>query len=284
MGLGYGIIGGRGAGDLADHKNEKKTKWHSPIYRGLQLDLRGNPLQFEDNMSLSEEALEIDAVIIKDANVQVEKDIGEIFKGYNICEFKSVTDYFSISDYAKVIGYASLYSALKGADMTDITITIVVTKYPQKLVKYLSQKRNIQVQDRGNGIHYVIGDIYPVQILETKKLSDDNLFLKNLRSNLTNVEMKKMLQALEEAGVVDKRDVYLACIIDSNLEVFREVMNMVPELKERFLEMAEEDGWLDERDIEKAKAMAKKLLRFGDSVEKVAEVTELPLDTVRTLA
>ena len=272
---------------MAAHDKEKTTKWHSPIYRGLQLDLRGNTLQFEDNVSLSEEALKIDAVVIKDADVQVEKDIGEIFKGHNICEFKSETDYFSIADYSKVIGYASLYSAFKNVLMTDITITIVVTKYPQKLVSFLENDRCLKVQDRGNGIHYIIGDIYPAQILETKKLSDDNLFLKNLRSNLTNTEMKKTLQALEKAGIVDKRDVYLACIIESNWEIFREVMKMIPELKERFLETAEEDGWLDEwgrkRDIERAREIARGLKQDNVPFSVIVKNTGFTLQEVEAL-
>ena len=102
--LGYGIIVVRGAGDLVDQANEKKTKWHSPIYRGLQLDLRGSALKFVDNVSLSEEALEIDAVITKDNDIQVENDIGAIFKGHNVCEFKSVTYAFKI----KAMGYTIL--------------------------------------------------------------------------------------------------------------------------------------------------------------------------------
>ena len=269
---------------MAGQEKEKKTKWHSPIYRGLQLELRGNALQFEDNISLSEEALEIDAVVIKDTDVEIEKDIGTIFKGHNLCEFKSITDYFSIADYSKIIGYASLYSAFKGVCITDITITIVVTKYPQKLVKYLEQKRKLQIQDRGNGIYYVIGDIYPVQILETKKLSAENLFLRNLRGNLTTTEMKKTLQALEEAGVVDKRDAYLACIIDTNWEIFREVMKMIPELKERFLETAEKDGWLDERDRMRDIERAREMLSDGEAVEKVSKWMKIPLETVKTLA
>jgi len=73
------------------------------------------------------------------------KDIGKIFRGHNICEIKSVTDYFAISDYAKVIGYASLYAAFKNVLMTDITITIVVTKYPRKLVKFLEKERGLKV-------------------------------------------------------------------------------------------------------------------------------------------
>ena len=242
-----------------EKQKEKKTKWHAPMYRGLQLDLRGSQLHFEDNISLSEEALEIDAVIIKDAKIKVNKDIGAIFRKYNVCEFKSVTDHFSISDYAKVIGYASLYSAFKNVDMTDITITIVVAKYPQKLVKYLTQERNLQVLDNGNGIHHIMGDIYPVQILETKKLSDDNLFLKNLRNNLTITEMKKTLQALGDAGVVDRRDSYLACLIDTNYKIFEEVITMVPDFKERFLESGERHGWFTDRDRKK-------------SMEKVLEI------------
>ena len=123
-----------------------------------------------------------------------------------------------------------------------------------------------------------------VQILETKKLSDDNLFLKNLRSDLTAVEMKNLLRALEKVGVVDKRDIYLACIIDTNLDVFRKVMKMVPEFKERFLEIAEQDGWLTDRDRGRDIEKAKKMLRDGEPIEKVSNWMELPLDIVRALA
>ena len=49
-------------------KDNKTTKWHSPIYRGLQLDLLGNDLEFQDEIQLSEEALIIDAVVIKKEN------------------------------------------------------------------------------------------------------------------------------------------------------------------------------------------------------------------------
>ena len=263
---------------MSTPEKDKKTKWHSPIYRGFQLDLRGENLKFQDNISLSDEALEIDAVITKGENVKVEKDIAAIFRGSNICEFKSETDYFSVNDYSKVFGYTGLYCAFRNVSMTDVTITIVVTKYPRNLVKFLEQERGLRVQGQGNGIHYILGDIYPVQILKTNNLSDDNLFLKNLRSNLTTIEMKKTLQALENAGVADKRDAYLACIIKSNWEIFREVINMMPELKERFLETAEQDGWLRDRDLEKAK----KLIMRGYSVEDVAEAMELPVEMLKT--
>lgn len=268
---------------LANQVREKKTKWHSPMYRGLQLDLRDLPLQFADNISLCEEALEIDAVITKDADVQFEKDIAAIFRCHNICELKSETDYFSIADYSKVLGYAFLYSAFKGICITDITITIVVTKYPQKFVKFLEDVRKLQVHDRGNGIHYVMNDVFPFQILETKELSDDNLFTKNLRSNLTNSEMKKLLSALKDSGVTDKRDAYLACIMEANFDIFREVMNMVPELKERFMAAAEEDGWLEEQNMKILLERAKNMLSDGESPERVAKWMMLPIEKVESL-
>ena len=111
--------------------------------------------------------------------------------------------------------------------------------------------------------------------------------IKNLRSNLTTAEMKKTLQALEEAGVADKRDSYLACIIKSNLDVFREVINMIPELKERFLEMAEQDGWLDEwgkkRVNQELKEVARGFKRKNYPLTDISEITGLPLHEVEAL-
>ena len=63
--------------------------------------------------------------------------------------------------------------------------------------------------------------------------------------------MRELLHALNDVGVTDKRDIYLACIIESNWEIFRKVMKMIPELKERFLEAGEEDGWFSERDMKR---------------------------------
>jgi len=257
------LLVGEESGYLAEQNIKKKTMWHSPIYRGLQLDFRGDSLKFQDEFPLSEEALIIDALVWKEPDIQVSKDIGKIFRGHNVFEFKSEKDYFSTDDYAKAIGYASFYAGLKSVPMTDVTISIVVTMFPREAVRFLEEERGLVVADMGDGIHYVRGEIYPVQILETKALSRNNLFLKNLRSNLTPAELQETLRALEEAGVMDKRDAYLECIVKANWDAFREVVNMSESLKELFLETAEEDGWLDDwgnrkvknRDIEIARGL-----------------------------
>ena len=189
-----------------------------------------------------------------------------------------------IDDYAKVIGYAGIYASLYSVCMTDITITIVIAKYPRKLVKYLKEKRGLAVVDKGNGIHY-IEDAFPVQILETKKLK--NIFLRNLRSNLTPIELKETLQALEKAGVTNKRDVYLERLLSANWNTFREVINMMPALKELFLATAEEDGWLEEwgqkREIKKAREIAKGLKQDNAPLSMIVKNTGFTLQEVEAL-
>jgi len=58
-------------------------------------------------------------------------------------------------------------------------------------------------------------------------------------------------------------------------------------LKEIFLQTADENGWLADRDknneMDKAMRIAKNLLMSGLPIEKVAEATELPLDTIVSL-
>ena len=49
--------------------------------------------------------------------------------------------------------------------------------------------------------------------------------------------------------------------------------------REIFFEAAEENGWF----LEKSKEIAKKLLLMGDPIEKVAEATELPYETIAGL-
>ena len=53
-------------------------------------------------------------------------------------------------------------------------------------------------------------------------------------------------------------------------------------VKEIFLETAEENGWLDDKFVDKRK-IAKDMLLDGESIEKVARWTRLPISTVEML-
>jgi hypothetical protein len=264
-----------------------KIFWHEAFFEALQLELHQymDYLKFQNEHQLSKEALRMDVLIIKkDKGVRIEKNIGRIFREHNIFEFKSESDSFSLWDYNKVFGYAYLYSSFEKAPVSEITVSIALTMFPRELVKFLENERGLKVQDLGDGLYYVDGEIFPVQILESKRLSPlSNVFLRNLRSNLSAEDISNTLKLGEEYNLLDK-NVYLDRLIKANPGAFKEAMNMISEAaKEIFLEGAEKHGWLNDRDEKNKKETAKKLLLLGDSVEKVVGVTELPIETVRDL-
>ncbi|MBS6643783.1 MAG: hypothetical protein KH366_09395 [Clostridiaceae bacterium] len=104
---------------------------------------------------LSIKPLLIDVLIIKvKKGGRIHKNIGKIFREYNIIEYKSPEDYLNINDYYKVLGYACLYQAdtekVCQISPEEITITFVCTHFPQKLMKYLTDGKELDVLMRAN--------------------------------------------------------------------------------------------------------------------------------------
>ena len=155
--------------------------------------------------------------------------------------------------------------------------------YPEALEKRLKDEWRQEIQKVGSGIYYITGEKFPVQILESKKLSEDNLFLKNLRSNLTAEDAVKVTRAYEVLKAVEKKNVYLDGIIKANMGAFKEAMAVSEAVRELFLDAAEEYGWFEKRENEKAIAIARKLLMRGIPAEAVAEDTNLPFEVVKRL-
>jgi len=246
-------------------------------------------LKFQNEHQLSKEALRMDVLIIKkDKGVRIEKNIGRIFREHNIFEFKSESDSFSLWDYNKVFGYAYLYSSFERVPMSEITVSIALTMFPRELVRSLENERGLKVQDLGDGLYYVGGEVFPVQILENKRLSpDSNVFLRNLRSNLSLEDMSNIIILGRVYNLLDKKNVYLDRVIKANPNAFKEAINMTEAVKEIFLEGAEKYGWLNDKyeqnKIQDRKETAKKMLMRGYSVEDAAEIVDLPIETVMSL-
>ena len=145
-------------------------------------------------------------------------------------------------------------------------------------------ERGFTIQTAEAGIYYVEGDTFPVQILESKLLPQEkNLFLRNLRSNLSTNDVTKMAEAYKKLKSFEKKNVYLDRLIQANQDAFEEAMTMSNVAKELFFKVAERDGWLADRDFENAKTTARKMLLLGRPIEEVIEVTELPRETVISL-
>ena len=269
-----------------------KVYWHDAFFEAIKLELHQYQqfLDFTYQHPLSKEALKMDVLVVKKKpGIKIDKNIGRIFRTHNVIEFKSEKDYLSVNDYHKVMGYAFVYLSSTSASVNDITISFSVTKHPREVLKYLKDERNLRVNDIGNGIYYVEGEVFPVQILESKLLPpDENLFLRNLRSNLTAEDAAKTLDAFREKATLEIRNAYIDRLLQANLLAFKEATtNMSEFVKDFFMEAARENGWQSELEEvgseQRAIDTAKRMLSNGYAVEEVSKMTALPLEKVREL-
>ena len=278
-----------------DGMNKRKVYWHEAHFEAIKQDLHQYKewLSLISEYQLTQKALIMDVLIIKkDPNVAITKNIGRIFRSHNLVEYKSEKDSLGTYDYNKVLAYALLYSSIEKVPLEDITVTFSLTVRPLKLFKYLKNVRGLDFDNAADGITYIMGDILPVQIIEsTKQSEDENPFLKFLRSGIKADEMSKALKKYEKLVGLDTRNVYLDRLISANEDAFREVSRMSEDFKRILTEVAVENGWFAEKEQEAvalatretAREVAKKMLRYGDSVDKISAVTGLPIEEVKEL-
>lgn len=284
-------------------KEEKKLQWHAAFYAGLQIELEAEreKLIFENEHQLSTKPLGIDVLVVKkDPDVQIEKNIGRIFRGHNIIEYKSPDDTLTIDDFYKVFAYACLYKAdtvkVNEIRAEDITITLVVKHFPRKMLEELQRTSKIMVEKIDEGIYYLKGALFEMQLLQTSKLSKEhNFWLRSLTNDLQEKEDAKAL--LEEYEKRSQENLYqsmMDIIVKANQELFEEVNGMCealmeivkPQVDARVKE-AEEKAWSEGREegrMELTLNLIRKTLAKGMALEEIADMLEQPLETVRSLA
>ena len=223
-------------------------QWHPAFFACIRVELAeaAGQLSFEQEHQLGTKPKEIDVLIIKKKpEVQIEKNIGRIFRKHNIVEYKSPTDYLGIDDFYRVYGYACFYKAdTQIADfikLEEITVTYVCEKYPRKLLKHL-RKRGLNLNWREKGICYVEGDMFPVQIVVTKYLEENyNLWLKSLTYNLQDRKsIERLIETYDEHKGDGMYEAVMDIIIRANRERFEEEIDMCPALLELMKDKIEE--------------------------------------------
>ncbi|MDR1931848.1 MAG: hypothetical protein LBQ57_03385, partial [Spirochaetales bacterium] len=174
-----------------EHKTSRgaeRIPWHPAFFDAIRLELEPyrDVLEFDFEYQLTEEPLKMDVLVIKKAkDAVIKKNIAVLFRENNIIEYKSPDDYTSVEDFYKVYGYACFYAALNKKDITSLTISFVGERRPRELLRHLKEARGYDAAEVHSGIYYVKGDIIPIQIIETKKLSaGNNLWLKGLSNDL----------------------------------------------------------------------------------------------------
>ena len=220
-------------------KQKKKgtdvTYWHPAFYAGIQIELEADAdnLVFENEHQLGTKPMEIDVLIIKkETDRPVKKNLGRIFKKHNIIEYKSPDDFLSVDDFYKVYGYTCFYKAdtryVNSIPADELTITFVSEKYPRKMIAHLKNVKKYQIAEKEKGIYYVYGDLIPIQILVTKKLSaEENLWLKSLTNKLNETETaEKLIENYMDHKESSLHRSMIETIMHANQKLFEEVNGM----------------------------------------------------------
>ena len=211
--------------------DEPMLQWHPAFFAGIRIEFceEENKMDFESEHQLGTKPMQIDVLIIKKNNNEpLEKNIGRIFRKHNIVEYKSPIDYLSVDDFYKVYGYACFYKAdvtqVDSIKVNEITLSFVCKGYPRKLIQHLTEVRGFSIEQFEAGIYYIKGDIFPIQLIVTSRLSKEhNFWLKNLTDDLSDTEAVRELA--REYQDKQKNILYrsvMNVIIKANEELFKE--------------------------------------------------------------
>lgn len=222
---------------------EGKIQWHPAFGAALRIELAGEleKVQIEEEHLLGKSPLQIDIVLLKKKpGEKIVKNIGRIFRNYNIIEYKSPDDNLSIRDFYKVYAYACLYQAEEKKKIVpeELTITFVCNHYPRKLLKHITRKRGIRIERMEAGIYYLLGDFFPMQLIITKKLTKDkNFWLQSLRKDLKpGGEIQDLIEQYEPNRHEAWYQAVMNVVMRANWEAAEEERKMCEALRELFAE------------------------------------------------
>ena len=194
--------------------SEKKVQWHPGFAAALDLELRDYRefLQYEKEYNLNTKPLEIDLLVVKkNAKIRIDNEIGRIFRGHNIMEYKSPDDSLNIDTFYKLSAYAGLYKAYgKTVDeirADDVTVSLVRERRPEGLFRYFREHGGYSLSNPYPGIYYVEGKVlFPTQIIVTGELrTEDHIWLKALSGRMRPQDMRRLFEyVLRLSGKYDR--------------------------------------------------------------------------------
>ena len=214
--------------------NEIKIQWHPGFVAAINLELAENrdDLIYEKEYNLNTKPLEIDLLVIKkDKDVQIANEIGRMFKGHNILEYRSPEDRMDIDSFYKAGAYASLYKpygeTVDERKAEDITVSLVREAKPDGLFRYFREHK-VEVSNPYPGIYYVLdGVLFFTQVIVTRELNGKSHgWLKSLSDKLKKQEMEALLKrARSLSGKLDRElaDAVLEVSVKANREIVEEL-------------------------------------------------------------
>ena len=285
--------------------NEIKIQWHPGFVAAINLELAENrgDLIYEKEYNLNTKPLEIDLLVIKkDKDIQISNEIGRMFKGHNILEYRSPEDRMDIDSFYKAGAYASLYKAygetVDERKAEDITVSLVREAKPDGLFRYFREHK-VEVSNPYPGIYYVLdGVLFFTQVIVTRELNGKNHgWLKSLSDKLKKQEMEALLKrARSLSGKLDRElaDAVLEVSVKANREIVEELKGdeamcqalleiMEPEIN-KIVGLAKEEA--DQKAKKEAEETAAKLIQSQKfSFEEIHQcVPRLSIEDIQKIA
>ncbi len=211
-----------------------KVQWHAGFVSAMDLELAQNrsDLEYHKEYNLNTKPLEVDLLVIKkDSGIQITNEIGKLFRGHNIVEYKSPLDHLDIDSFYKTGAFAGLYKAYgKTVDerkAEDITVSMIRERKPAGLFEYF-KGHGIKVTNPYKGIYYVMDAVlFPTQLIVTKELDEEgHVWLKALSGRMQKQQMRKLLEKIEKLDARFDRelaDSVLQVSISANKQVIEEL-------------------------------------------------------------
>lgn len=279
-------------GGIVEEDRKNVLQWHPAFYADLQIEFQEETykLMFQNEYPLGTKPMLVDILVIKKKKGEkIHKNIGRIFRTYNLIEYKSPNDYLSVDDFYKVYGYACFYKADTGREneipAEEITITFVAKNYPRKMIRHLLDVRKYTIEKIEPGIYYVYGDVFAIQIIVTGQLSPEhNLWLYSLTDTLTDSRITKEL--LNEYRGKENNNLYSAAmqvIVAANEQQFKEDKNMCDALMKIINEKVDEKA--EALANQKAEKLIKRAVYEGkiDFVKNLIESLKITADQAMDL-
>lgn len=274
-------------------KGTKYTiQWHPAFQASIQIEFEAEAekLTFEPEHLLSKKPMQMDELIIKVAeNEAIHKNIGRIFRRYNIIEYKSPNDNLTINDFYKVYGYCCFYQSdtdkICEIPPEELTITFICNHFPRRMVQHLKEFRRLDIIHVEAGIYYITGDAFPIQLLVTRELDPkENLWLQSLRNNMSKPEeIETLLKEYETKKSSKLYQAAMEVITRANWDAVKEVKETMCEaLKELMAEeFQEQEELVTKRVTEQVtEEFIRTLSKSITDVDKLAELLNLPVEQI----
>ena len=261
---------------------ESKIQWHPGFYAGMEAEFQTYQVTMEREFQLTRGPLSIDLLIIKKlTDEKIENQIGNIFRRYNIVEYKSPDDELSIDVFYKTQAYACLYKA--SGDFTDeipadeVTVTLCRDTHPKELLKELALS-GFDITEQFPGVYYVSGKgFFPTQIIVSGELeSAEHAVLRILSNHAKEEDVKEFLKqtvSFNKQGDLMRADAILQVSASANFALYQKIYKEEPNMCQALYEIMKDD--IDIRVQQGMQQGIQQGMRQGVAQEKVSNIKTL---------